>query len=102
MDIHGIRLDDKTRCHHYHNYEDVVAIKFYCCGEYYACIKCHEEMAEHEVEVWPSGRQGEPGIYCGNCRREMAVAVYKKQTECPYCSHPFNPGCRLHFPHYFE
>ncbi|SIS49137.1 CHY zinc finger protein [Salimicrobium flavidum] len=102
MNVKGIEMDDKTRCRHYHSAEDVVAIRFYCCGEYYACIKCHEELAGHEVEVWPIEEQETRGIFCGNCQEELLITLYKARSQCPNCNHNFNPGCKAHFPYYFE
>lgn len=102
MNVKGIGVDEKTRCHHYHSPKDVVAIRFYCCDEYYACIKCHQEMADHQVEVWPRGEQSAEAVLCGNCNREMSIELYKNEDRCPFCKHPFNPGCSLHFPYYFE
>ena len=47
-------IDDQTRCRHYHSERDIIAIKFKCCETYYPCIFCHEEQADHQVEVWPT------------------------------------------------
>ena len=47
MAVKGVDLDPETRCRHYHGPTDVVALKFKCCGEYYACKDCHAELADH-------------------------------------------------------
>ncbi|WP_093193852.1 CHY zinc finger protein [Salimicrobium halophilum] len=102
MEVKGIGLDAKTRCHHYHTRKDIVAIRFYCCKEYYACIKCHEETADHDVEVWPAALQSEKAILCGNCHEELSIKTYRSSVQCPSCGHEFNPGCQLHDHYYFE
>ncbi|WP_347861389.1 CHY zinc finger protein [Salimicrobium sp. PL1-032A] len=101
MEVKGINLDAETRCHHYHTRKDVVAIRFYCCNEYYACIKCHEALAGHEVKVWPESEQSAQAILCGHCRTELSIETYRSTVRCPSCAHDFNPGCRNHDACYF-
>jgi len=51
--VHGVGLDDETRCVHYHGPTDIVAIRHKCCGDYYACKDCHDALAGHPMEAWP-------------------------------------------------
>ncbi|MCH5600260.1 CHY zinc finger protein [Niabella ginsengisoli] len=53
IEVKGPVVDEHTRCIHYHSEEDVIAIKMKCCNEYYPCIKCHNETADHAAAVWP-------------------------------------------------
>jgi uncharacterized CHY-type Zn-finger protein len=98
----GPTIDDQTRCIHYGTAVDIVAIKFFCCGQYYPCHLCHAETADHPAEQWPRARWSEPAILGGECKAEIAVADYLAVTACPNCGAEFNEGCRLHSHLYFE
>ncbi len=102
MQIRGVDLDAETRCAHYGTPRDIVAIRFGCCEAYYACFKCHEELASHPAEPWPTDRRNERAVYCGVCENEMTAAAYISAVACPNCESPFNPGCQNHYPLYFE
>jgi len=54
-------IDPHTRCAHYHSALDIVAIRMACCGEYYACLHCHEELADHPSTPWSVGAEFNPG-----------------------------------------
>lgn len=54
VQVKGSIIDGETRCTHYNSELDVIAIKFYCCKEYYPCHLCHSEHADHSPEVWPA------------------------------------------------
>ncbi|MEP6755733.1 MAG: CHY zinc finger protein [Chthonomonadales bacterium] len=102
-EVFGVRLDAQTRCEHYHSELDVIAIRHYCCKEYYACIKCHEELARHANQVWPALSKDEKVVLCGVCGVEMTMSDYIVcNSNCPSCGALFNPGCRNHWPVYFE
>ena len=67
--VHGIGLDNETRCTHYHTPVDVIAIKFKCCNKFYACIHCHNESEDHAPVPWSKSEfdehdKTEPEIYC--------------------------------------
>ena len=47
-EVKGVEVDDESRCAHYHSERDIIAIKMKCCGEYYACKDCHDELAGHK------------------------------------------------------
>lgn len=53
--IRGRLVDGQGRCVHWHSPLDVVANRFACCDEYYACYRCHDELAGHDriaCETW--------------------------------------------------
>jgi uncharacterized CHY-type Zn-finger protein len=101
--VKGKLVDDQTRCIHYHSPLDVIAIKFKCCDQYYACYYCHEVEAAHVAEVWGKASFGTRAILCGVCLKEMTIAEYKHcNYECPACKTPFNPKCINHDHLYFE
>lgn len=100
-DVRGVDLDAKTRCAHYHADSDVVALKFGCCAEYYACHRCHEELTTHDAEPWPSERREEPAVRCGVCAELLAPTEYMNVDACPGCETAFNPGCADHYHLYF-
>ncbi|MFP6795590.1 MAG: CHY zinc finger protein [Pseudomonadales bacterium] len=96
-------VDPQTRCGHYHTDLDVVAIRFYCCGNWYACHDCHVALADHPSGVWPQEHWAEEAVLCGVCGYRLSVHQYLTgDSNCPSCSGPFNPGCRLHHYLYFE
>ena len=96
-------LDDQSRCAHFHTHLDIIAIKFKCCGEFYACFDCHEELAGHTAAVWPRSEWNEKAILCGHCGCVMTIDEYLTCGDvCPSCSSHFNPRCRNHHHLYFE
>jgi len=50
--VHGLELDAQTRCAHWRSPLDIVAIRMWCCGAYYACRQCHDAMADHPAQLW--------------------------------------------------
>lgn len=102
MKIYGKLVDEQTRCVHYRTDEDVIAIKFHCCGNYYPCFRCHEECSDHPAIVWPEDQWEEEAILCGICGRELTIAKYRASTRCPSCSAEFNEACRHHAHLYFD
>jgi uncharacterized CHY-type Zn-finger protein len=101
-DVRGVDLDPETRCAHYHSKLDVIAIKMKCCGAYYACKDCHEALAGHGIEVWPSAEWDQEAVLCGVCGTEFTVLQYMHcGNRCPCCTAEFNPGCRNHYHFYF-
>jgi uncharacterized CHY-type Zn-finger protein len=101
--VHGVALDPETRCAHYHGRLDIIAIKMRCCGTYYACRECHDELAGHAAQVWPIQAWDQAAVLCGACGAETSVRQYLDwANQCPACGAPFNPGCRHHYHLYFE
>ncbi|MCP3027318.1 CHY zinc finger protein [Halobacillus sp. A5] len=100
--VKGLDVDSNTRCRHYHSEVDIIAIKFNCCHEYYACYYCHKELAGHKESTWPKNKRDEYAIMCGKCKKELTIHQYMNTTNCPHCQHTFNERCRNHYPLYFE
>jgi uncharacterized CHY-type Zn-finger protein len=99
--VFGDTVDSQTRCVHYHTEVDVIAIKFFCCGQYYPCFECHEAHAGHAAARWPAERFHERGILCGVCKSELPIVDYLSAPSCPECDARFNDRCVLHYPRYF-
>lgn len=117
-------IDDETRCKHYHNENDIIAIKFKCCNIYYPCYQCHIEFNDaggsfdgseiptsdgdnsvttepHPIDRWNKHDLiDEPVILCGKCKKEMTFNEYSSLV-CE-CGGQFNPGCKLHYDLYFD
>jgi uncharacterized CHY-type Zn-finger protein len=101
--VRGIDVTALTQCSHWHSERDIIAIRHKCCGDYYACITCHEALAGHKAEVWPKDRWDIKAVLCGACGHEMTIAEYIACTStCPGCQAAFNPGCAAHYPLYFD
>jgi uncharacterized CHY-type Zn-finger protein len=101
--VHGLDLDPQTRCAHWRSPLDIVALKMKCCGTYYACRDCHDALAGHQAQVWPTDEFDTPAILCGACGTELTITRYLAcGHRCPACASPFNPGCHHHRHLYFE
>jgi uncharacterized CHY-type Zn-finger protein len=101
--INGKLTDDYTRCSHYHSPQDIIAIKFKCCDTYYACIHCHEELANHPPQVWEKEAFDNKAVLCGNCKHQLTINEYFNcNYKCPKCSSAFNPKCSNHNHFYFQ
>lgn len=101
--MRGKPVDDQTRCAHWHGEMDVVAFRFPCCDGWWPCHTCHAEVAGHQAKPWPKSRGGEKSVMCGVCTSRMTGAEYRaSDNRCPSCGHGFNPGCKAHWPQYFE
>lgn len=100
--LRGREVGVETRCAHYGDHRDVIAIRFPCCDVFYPCYRCHRETADHDPERWPANRRSEHAVLCGRCRQTMSIAAYLEADHtCPACGAPFNPGCRSHWHRYF-
>lgn len=101
--IHGVAVDGQGRCAHYAGDRDVVAIRFPCCGRYYACHECHREVEDHEPVRWTDDDFQEEAVLCGACRNVLTVRAYLTgRGACPNCGAAFNPACASHHEFYFE
>ena len=99
----GIDLDPESRCRHYHGITDIIAIKFRCCHNWYACYSCHEELADHSAVRWRQDEFDQRAIRCGKCGVEFSIQTYLESSFiCPECGTGFNPGCAKHYHLYFE
>jgi uncharacterized CHY-type Zn-finger protein len=103
VQVMGKPIDHQTRCIHYHTVNDIIAIKFKCCDQYYPCYSCHEETAGHAVEQWPKHQWNCKAILCGNCKHQLTIEEYMRcDNQCPQCKALFNPNCKMHYQLYFE
>jgi len=101
--VKGNNVDEQTRCFHYHSSLDVIAIKFKCCNEFFACYFCHKEVADHITEKWSKDEYKTKAVLCGSCKKEISINAYMRcDNICPNCKANFNPGCLNHYPLYFE
>ncbi|HLR74776.1 MAG TPA: CHY zinc finger protein [Virgibacillus sp.] len=106
MDIHGIyvkgAIDRETRCHHYQTEKDRIAIKFYCCKQFFPCYQCHADYGCGKRAVWPRDQFHMKAVLCGTCGYTLTVTQYLMSGDkCPSCQSPFNPGCSRHTSLYF-
>ncbi|QKY20762.1 hypothetical protein B4589_010380 [Halolamina sp. CBA1230] len=108
--VRGVDVGPETRCRHYDSELDVIAIRFPCCGTFYACDDCHLAAADHESERWgdeaagrsPTEDASADAVLCGVCGAVLTVAEYVDcDDRCPDCGAEFNPGCRRHYDRYF-
>ena len=101
--VKGSKIDDQTRCIHYHSALDIIAIKFKCCQTYYPCFYCHQSDAGHLAEKWKAEELNTKAILCGACKNELTISQYLEcNYNCPFCHASFNPGCQNHNHLYFE
>jgi len=100
--VKGRIIDKETRCVHYMEKKDIIAIKFYCCDTYYPCYKCHEIDAGHSIQPWPRDAFDQKAILCGVCKTEQTIESYMNTNTCPTCSSAFNENCRNHHAIYFD
>lgn len=99
--VHGLLVDDQTRCVHYCGDRDVIAIRFVCCDRYFPCFACHAAVADHAPRRWPAHERHARAVLCGVCAHELTIGEYLPVEACPRCAAAFNPGCRLHHDLYF-
>lgn len=99
--IHGVDVDGDTRCAHYHSSVDIVAIRFFCCRQWYPCLHCHDTLTGHPIRPWPANAALMPAALCGGCGEQMSIAQYRAVDRCPRCAAMFNEGCALHHSVYF-
>jgi len=103
ISVNGVDVDAQTRCAHYHSPVDIIAIQFPCCGDYYSCYRCHEDMAGHPAAKWPRDQFHHNAILCGACGSELTINQYlASRFRCPSCNAQFNEGCAKHYALYFE
>jgi uncharacterized CHY-type Zn-finger protein len=101
--LRGVAVDPETRCAHWDDPVDVVALRFGCCETYYPCDACHDAATDHEAAPWPRDRFDEPAVLCGVCGATLTARTYFDCDDtCPVCDTAFNPGCRKHRDRYFE
>jgi uncharacterized CHY-type Zn-finger protein len=103
VEINGVDVDPETRCAHYRGSNDIVALRFKCCGKWFPCHRCHDEIAGHPAVVWPEQEFDELLVLCGGCGRQMTSREYLDcASTCPACGRSFNPACTKHAHYYFS
>ncbi|MBM7839726.1 putative CHY-type Zn-finger protein [Alkalihalobacillus xiaoxiensis] len=102
INVFGAKVDEQTRCIHYHSERDVVAIKFACCQTFYPCYKCHQDHCSKPLTRWQKDQFEQKAILCGSCQELLSINEYMQVSSCPACDHPFNPNCSAHFSYYFQ
>jgi uncharacterized CHY-type Zn-finger protein len=103
MTVRGVSVTDQTRCVHYDSDLDVVAVRFKCCDTFYACLRCHDALANHPPLRWSKSEREINAIYCGTCQGTMSIREYIGcGNRCPLCGAAFNAGCADHYHFYFE
>ena len=101
--VYGIDLDPETRCAHYHSIQDIVAILFNCCQQFYACIECHNTLEAHAPTQWQTDQYQTKAILCGHCGTILTIEEYLNcKAQCPNCQAAFNPNCSKHYDCYFK
>ncbi|MHA2787805.1 CHY zinc finger protein [Corynebacterium sp. S7] len=98
--ICGTGVDGQGRCAHYHSARDVIANRCATCNQWWACFKCHRDIADHPFGRMPT--RDVAAALCGACGHEMDYAEYSHASACRSCGHPFNSNCSQHAPLYFE
>ena len=102
-EVFGVDVDANTRCIHWNSELDIVALRFKCCGRWYSCFECHQEIADHVAEVWAREERDQTVVLCGECGACLSVNEYlDRGSSCPKCGAAFNPGCAKHHHLYFE
>ena len=102
IEVSGVDVDESTRCRHWFDVVDIIAIKFKCCGEWFPCYECHSAEADHPASVWPAGERDAKAVLCGACGHQPSITEYLNcDSACPGCGSKFNPGCAKHFHLYF-
>jgi uncharacterized CHY-type Zn-finger protein len=102
VSLRGVAVDADTRCAHYDDAVDVVALRFLCCDSFYPCFRCHEAVTDHDPERVDGDSFDEPSVLCGVCEATLSVRAYLDcEDTCPACGAAFNPGCRRHRDRYF-
>ena len=100
--VMGVDVDPETRCAHYHNERDIIAIKFKCCGKWFSCHLCHQELVQHGAVVWPPQEFDSVAALCGACGHRVTAREYLLcVSACSSCGRSFNPGCASHAHYYF-
>jgi uncharacterized CHY-type Zn-finger protein len=102
VEVNGVDVDLETRCAHYHAPNDIIAIKFACCGKWFPCHQRHAERADHTASLWSREHFDEGAVLCGACGHQLTIREYLDSgSVCPRCSRQFNPGCARHHHFYF-
>jgi len=103
VEVKGVNVDGETRCAHYHGPNDIIAMKFKCCGDWFPCHRCHAELAGHTARPWSQNEFDTHAVLCGHCGKQLTIREYLQcDSVCPQCRRQFNPRCGDHYHLYFE
>jgi uncharacterized CHY-type Zn-finger protein len=95
IEVLGIDVDYQNRCEHSTSHLDVIAFRYKCCGRFYACGRCHDLLAGHEIDTWDKTEYETKGVLCGVCRAEFTIKEYLGGDDrCPSCGTQFNPDIK--------
>jgi uncharacterized CHY-type Zn-finger protein len=79
----GLKDYTATRCSHWHGDLDVLALQAPCCGRFYACAQCHDEVNAapwgdgHTLEPWPAETElSTQALLCGVCKNTFSIQEY--------------------------
>lgn len=107
VEVKGKLVDTETRCEHWNGPNDIIALRFKCCPDYYyPCFQCHNELTTHVLQKFNLTINLDlKCIFCGHCKKELTFKEYISSSNvlrCSYCKHRFNENCKLHYHCYFE
>jgi uncharacterized CHY-type Zn-finger protein len=74
--LRGVAVDPETRCAHWDDPVDVIALRWGCWEAYYPWDACHDAAADHPAEPWPRDRFDEPAVLCGVCGATLSAREY--------------------------
>ena len=66
--IWGKLVDDEGRCSHYHQENDIIALKCSSCEKYFSCYECHDELENHQFVA--TEKEDFP-VLCGHCKTKL-------------------------------
>ncbi len=90
-------------CVHYRSSKDVIAIRMKCCGRFYACVECHNQLESHPAEPYFATEFETRAVLCRKCGALLTIRKYLNcNFRCPACGAEFNPGCQKHYHYYFQ
>lgn len=91
-------------CVHWKSEKDVVALLCPCHREFYLCLLCHKDKYGVAPERWKRDLwECEKAILCRVCEYKMTIEDYMAcDSSCTKCGAEFNPGCKDHWPLYFD
>ncbi len=97
--VHGIKVDAKGRCAHWHSEKDIVSFQFPGDKLFYPCYQCFIAIHGKKPSTWSLKRDAQKKvILCGNCQNLIDLQTYiQHANNCIHCHHPFNPGCKRHW-----
>lgn len=97
-EIYGWLVDEAGRCGHYHLEVDIIAHQCQACKQFYGCIYCHDEQADHQF--LPAKTKQAETVLCGACKKAYSYQEYEGRLTCSQCGSGFNPKCENH-KHYY-